>query len=349
MKFFNIDLHISVIADLKKIFTELGHEVTDKSLSDHTWVFNRTKDNVKIINGENWRNLNQKMCDDFYEAYKDELSEYDGFIVAYPCTFAMLYEKFNKPIIIVAAIRYEFPFTQSIEKWKWFNNFLTEGIKNKKIFMVANNKADADYAKAFLGTDIDHIPSLCEYTNEYHNPIQSTWLSKSPKIKFNFDGTNIIDSSTLGNHQWKDLYSFSGIVHFPYSISTMSIFEQYTAGVPLLLPTKRFAKKLYFENNILFSELNFNQVLHMPPVGTLMPQYLNLDLNNYTSEQVVDFFLDRADFYDKDFMPSINFFDSFEELIELTNSKIILKNDNRAFRKEYVYNKWKSILEKIYE
>ena len=39
MKFFNIDLHISVIADIKKIFTDLGHEVDDWSLSGHAWAF----------------------------------------------------------------------------------------------------------------------------------------------------------------------------------------------------------------------------------------------------------------------------------------------------------------------
>jgi len=35
MKFFNIDLHISVIADLRRIFNDLGHEVDDWTLSEH--------------------------------------------------------------------------------------------------------------------------------------------------------------------------------------------------------------------------------------------------------------------------------------------------------------------------
>ena len=41
---FNIDLHISVIADLKNIFESLGHEVESKSLSGHTWVFEKPQD-----------------------------------------------------------------------------------------------------------------------------------------------------------------------------------------------------------------------------------------------------------------------------------------------------------------
>ena len=35
MKFFNIDCHASVIADIKYIFEKLGHKVDHKSLSGH--------------------------------------------------------------------------------------------------------------------------------------------------------------------------------------------------------------------------------------------------------------------------------------------------------------------------
>ena len=40
MKFFNLDLHVAVIADLKQIFTELGHEVTDlEHLGSHLGIW----------------------------------------------------------------------------------------------------------------------------------------------------------------------------------------------------------------------------------------------------------------------------------------------------------------------
>jgi CDP-paratose 2-epimerase len=34
---------------MKKIFTELGHDVKDVSLSNHTWVFNRPKNSMSIL------------------------------------------------------------------------------------------------------------------------------------------------------------------------------------------------------------------------------------------------------------------------------------------------------------
>ena len=105
MKFFNIDLHISVIEDIKTIFNDLGHQVDSKCISSHTWVLGRSVDKVDIIGQNNWANICPKMCDDFYERYKDELSEYDGFIVTHTPSFSLLYERFNKPIITVASTR----------------------------------------------------------------------------------------------------------------------------------------------------------------------------------------------------------------------------------------------------
>jgi azurin len=50
MNFFNLDCHISVIADIKQIFENLGHSVTSWSVSGHNWVFGRTPDVVEVIN-----------------------------------------------------------------------------------------------------------------------------------------------------------------------------------------------------------------------------------------------------------------------------------------------------------
>jgi len=41
MKFFNVDCHVSVIADLKDIFQNLGHEVTSWSLSAYAYNLER--------------------------------------------------------------------------------------------------------------------------------------------------------------------------------------------------------------------------------------------------------------------------------------------------------------------
>ena len=75
MKFFNLDLHISVIADIKKIFNDLGHQVDNWSISGHSHIMGRPIDKVDIINQHTWRNIDQKLVDQFYHRYKDVLEQ----------------------------------------------------------------------------------------------------------------------------------------------------------------------------------------------------------------------------------------------------------------------------------
>ena len=46
MKFFNLDLHVSVIQDIKQILEPLGHTVDNWSISGHSWVFGKEADKV---------------------------------------------------------------------------------------------------------------------------------------------------------------------------------------------------------------------------------------------------------------------------------------------------------------
>src|SRR6478609_4037885 len=83
MKFFNIDFHISVIADIKSLFAELGHSVDTRSLSNHTWVFGRDMDLVPGLDGMSTTSFGQSECDRFYKHERNNLEQYDGFIVTH--------------------------------------------------------------------------------------------------------------------------------------------------------------------------------------------------------------------------------------------------------------------------
>ena len=66
LNFFNLDCHISVIADLKNIFESLGHSVNSWSISGHNWIFNRPPSNVDVINSQTWKNLDKDMCEKYW-------------------------------------------------------------------------------------------------------------------------------------------------------------------------------------------------------------------------------------------------------------------------------------------
>ena len=182
MKFFNLDLHISVIADIQNIFDDLGHTVDNWSISDHSFIMKKEKKNVKHVNSSTWRSLNDEMINNFYNEYKEELKKYDGFIVTHTPCFSMLYEKFDKPIITVASTRYESPFSNNITMWSKLNNFLKKGIDNNQIIPVANNKYDKKYTEIFTEREWKHIPSFCEYTNSKYRGIKNKFIYSS---KFN--------------------------------------------------------------------------------------------------------------------------------------------------------------------
>lgn len=339
MKFFNIDLHISVIADIKHIFENLGHQVDSKTLSGHSWVFGKQIDTTRVINQYNWKDLDDSICESFYKDSKEELDKYDGFIAAYPPSFSLLYEKFNKPIITVAATRYEYPFTFDKNRWNKLNHYLST---NKNIVRIANNLFDKYYCELFTEVDWKHVPSLCEYTKEKYEPNNNKIILFTKRKQF----AGTIDKSSLGRYTWKNLFQNKAIAHVPYNYSTMSIFEQYTANMPLLFPDKNYLTQMFL-NNESMSEISFRQVFSAEPKSELG---VFSDPNCYKNLSVFTDNLRFADFYDTEWMPYLIYFKSETDLLQIIkdlnfediSNKMKQKN---LERKEIVYSLWKKILE----
>jgi hypothetical protein len=200
MKFFNIDLHVSVIEDIKTIFSNFNHTIDCFSLSSHDWVFNRTPTRPSVITPENWTNIDDEMCERFYQHYKDILNKYDGFVVTHTPVFAKLYEKFNKPIIVIASTRYEYPYTFNKEKWASLNLYLKN---NKNVILISNNRFDKKYCELFLNKEVKLIESYCEYTNEKYTGTkeQLVLFTKKNISKFLFS-KDILLKEKLQNHSF---------------------------------------------------------------------------------------------------------------------------------------------------
>ena len=170
MKLFNLDLHISVIADVKDILCRLygsNVSITDWSLSGHTWVFGKQPTYVYAVNEYSWRHLDENLVQQFIMIYYNELKQYDGFIATHGLVFVRLFEVFDKPIIMINSCRYDIPYcwSNNYEERKKLNECLQRLYKKKLLIPIANNRADKDYFKLGTGIDCIHIPSLCLYTN----------------------------------------------------------------------------------------------------------------------------------------------------------------------------------------
>jgi hypothetical protein len=359
MKIFNLDCHVSVIADLKQIFKDLGHEVTSWSISGSNWIFNNETSKVDVVNQSTWQGLDKNMSDNFYNRYKDELSTYDAFLCTYPPAFSLIFEKFNKPVILQIPIRYEVPFQNNSDKWNYFNDYLREKIDSGLIIPVANSEYDKKYFEFFVNRECKLIPNICDYTNSKYEPKKDHFLYSS-RLPINFDSRYVIDKSSLGRFKWNDLYSYKGIIIIPYNCSTMSIFEYYTANMPIFCPSLNFMMDLYknYPSHVL-NEISWNKVntgyepARMKP-GSIIDCDRSNDPNDYSNLDIMKRWIEFSDFYNKDWMPHIIYFDSLNDLslkLKQTNLEEVSKNMSvfNSTRKKKIYSAWKEILDQINE
>jgi len=347
-KFFNLDLHVSVIADVKNIFATLfPHiEIVDMSISGHTWVMGKTKADVKIINDKTWRYIDRKLIDIFHNLYDDFLCQFDGFIVTHTPVFALLYEKYGKPIILVNSCRYEQPFSWNRNnKMREFLEFKLQKMnRSGQLIVICNNKADLHYLKLGTGIDGIHIPSLCLYTNTQYSGVKNEFIIKGPRIIPLTANMVYLDNVLRQGYVWDQLYSYKGIIHLPYEISTMSIFEQYSANVPLFFPQKYFLKQLISNNKLyLQSRYYFHSTPNSPYPSKLEPAL---------GPEWLDFWIENADYYDQDNMKYITYFDSFADLQDklriIDTADISHKiTEWNKIRKNNVYSKWRYIIDKL--
>ena len=354
IKLFNMDLHISVIADIKDIFSKIcsNIEIVDWSLSGHTWVFNRTRETPEIINDKTWRGIDLNMIKKFQEKYDSYLSEFDGFIVTHTPVFCLLFEKYNKPIYLVNSCRYIQPFCwnngKNDEMMSYLNKSLYEMWDRKQLIAISNNKADQKFME--LGTKIKsyHIPSLCLYTNAKFNPIHNKIIVMGTTRKDLLpDIDNVVYKDDLkGRYSWDQLYSYKAIILLPYEVSTMSLFEYYSANVPTFAPSLQFLKSWIVSGKYPCIGSRYFQFPH--------PECFNEALNGYPGEAFLDFWLNKADFYDEGNMPYIIYFDSFEELNKLiltTDYKFVSGNMMKynMKRKDKVFSDHKRLLSDVFK
>jgi len=357
IRLFNMDLHISVIEDVKTVINKLyGNKVniTEWSLSGHCWVFNKKPSQVDIVNQQTWKYIDKEMIEQFVNHYFNFLNTFDGFIVTHSPVFTLLYEKFNKPIILINSTRYELPFSwpwrHNLEMWDYLTEKLKEMHNNKQLFIISNNHADHDYLQ--LATEIDSIiiPSLCKYTNSTYNPQDNKFVVYSDFSNLISEKDNIIKKSNYigDNYKYSDLYKCKGIIHLPYQISTMSLFEQYTANIPLLFPTKRLLKELV-SNKV--SQFDVRYTTLFDGNKRSYPNYLSNALND---DKFIDFFIDRADYYNEEIFKYIIYYDSLESIEELANildtNEISKKMTQwNITREKTIYLQWKSFFSNIFD
>jgi hypothetical protein len=366
MRLFNLDLHVSVIADVKQVLSELYGariDIVNWNISPQRWISENTTRDVKIINSRTWKKLDRQMVAKFAEEHGAFLAQFDGFIVTHTPVFAILFEKFYKPIIMVNSCRYEQPFSfresRCVGKWEALGASLAAMADRGQLVAVSNNRGDRDYLRIGTGVNSALIPSLCLYPNiEYQAATAANAhvvYSPCPYARTGGNVMNLTEFVGIG-YKLEDLYKCRSITHFPYECSTMSIFEQYSACIPLFFPTKEYLKKLIGRQDYHFCSRYTTignrarrSIVQMNRLDAPFPEVLAPALGD---EVWVDFWLDRADYYDESAMPHLIYFSSADELDEKRKTtdfgavSAAMRSHNTT-RKATAHAKWRALLDGI--
>jgi len=338
-KWFNMDLHISVIADLKDLLHERW-DITDWCLSGHSWVFSRKQEYPDVINPKTWIHLNETMIAQFQEKYDDFLKGFDGFICGHPNGFVMLFEKYNKPILMVNTCRYDLPFCISknrdmLEKYHaCLHRLQDRGL----LIAVSNSRADQFYTRIGTGgIQTKVVPSLCAYTKMRYAPTRPTFLLHSDTRVHGMRRHHLITfKSELGHpYSWTDIGSFRGIIYWPYEVSTMSMFEHYAAGMPMFFPSKTMTT----HDSLPLQSISayWGQPSSMPaPLAASSLADLNtwIDLADWNTLFAAS--------------PNVYMYDSWEHLYHLIETFVWQLEDREPYR-QGIIDAWDRILASQYE
>lgn len=320
-----MDVHISIIEDFKKNCPDI--EVIDWCLSGHAWVMKRPQDCPLHINASTWRSLNPTMIEAFRKQYDGFLRTFDVFIVGYASCFAMIYEPYGKPILMMNAVRYDVPFCWTGDRVMLhaYHDCLRRLHDAKRLHSVSNNKADQLYLQLGCGLTSQFLPSLCLYTGIRYAPTRDTFLVYSGKTPPH----PLITQKPAQHFEWSDLGTFRGIIHIPYEISTMSMFEHFSAGLPIFVPSKTFWKAT-------------------PAIQSMSAYWGDRAPNRFDPLRDPSVWIDHSDVYTTFSSPNTHLFDSFEHLFAILEGFVYV--DTSESLQEYaktIQSKWNVIIQDV--
>lgn len=359
----------SPIHDLKHLLSPKGVLFIDRTLSAHCKLTNTCHKSLRVLNARNAAKITDEIKRRFYEAYRDtcEINQVDAFVCFHPSAMCELYMKFNRSLIVIATTRYEIERNSAIE-WNNWNENLKIIASDPKNVIAANNLYDAEYIRYFTGINATVLPNFCGYTNTIYQPVRQSFLiapihSKKFEKLFLQDIRNGLSQHRFQhlritplrvlypNYKYSDVASHSGIIHIPYQVSIMSLFEQYRMNIPLFFPSQELLSMWHNEHMVISERtIDFSINGHRPNRSQISGVLDDIpDPNNEFDVQGIRYWLKFSDFYQ---WPHIVYFDSVDDLLEkLLKTDLQKVSENMATYNKQVRFKlefeWENILNRI--
>ena len=347
----------------------MGVQFLDKSLSGSCHLTGTCYSPLRVLNRRNGMHPSPRLIRDFYAFYKDqiEMNLVDAFVCFHPAAMCELYMPFNRSMIVIASTRYELARYEP-EQWHEWNENLIAISRDPKNVVAANNRYDAEYIRYFTGINATVLPSYCQYTHvEYHPTRKEILLAsihgKSLEIFFmeslrqsleNFgnDRVRIEPIRRLYKHyDYSDLANHPAIIHVPYQVSVMSLFEQYRMNIPLVFPSLKLLTDWHYDQGVVIERTWDRTLYGIEPNGSHIRGVLPgvPDPNNELDREAIRYWLAFSDFYQ---WPHIIYFNSTDDLlVKLTSTDFrAISSKMKAYNKQVgtdLVKKWNVILSNV--
>lgn len=374
LKLFGMDHHHAVLWDVKKILRPLGVQLDFVWLSDGRDVVNEAMP-CQIPGFFSSLDIYKQPADKpLSEETKKFILEdgYQGIITSHSLVTCHRLQELGLPMIHVNSTRFGNEWIHSPKKHETLVNSIQELLRKKRLRIVHNNHGDQQYVHQYIPSIQANqevvIPSLCESLLRLRcsppaKPKIMIWdtrqtllqKDKSPfmkefyiRCKYILED-NVESQAILLSQHGKYLPEgyldqYTAVVHIPYNISTMSMFEQVRANIPIWVPSKRLMKELW-SNTEEPNELSWTVFVPGSEKNAST-------MDNVRNPEVIQRWLDAADFYNPEVLPLALTFDSIDEFLQkvLTTDYQALMDkaeETQQIRRENIAFAWEQVLQHL--
>jgi hypothetical protein len=354
----SMDMHISPIANAKALLEPMGVTFMDNSLSGHCQRTKTCAKSLKVLTRDNAEAADEGLQQQFAAAYKNdkEFQRANIFMCFHPsamCEFFIPFMSDKRRIFVIPTTRYEMG-RWSKERWsKWNQNLQLIASKSSNV-VASNNHYDADYVEYFSGVKPIYLPSHISMTGILYTAESSDILVAPLHTDVSDHGLNFgseaigrelrklsprfkqLRTKYKGHYSYAQLASNTAILHIPYQVSVMSLFEQYAMAIPLLVPTPEFLWTLHNEYNIMKERTWQQQNTGKRERKSLLPPFLKdstvPDPNDDLTREAFLFWVKKGDFWTFEHILTFDSWGALQTILDETDFQEVSRNMRLAHR-----------------
>ena len=374
LRFFGLDHHHAVLWDVKKILRPLNVTLDFVWLHDGRTPVNEAipsqipdfATSLDIYKAPPFKPLSEQTKQHILQG------NYDSIVTSHSLVTCYRLADVGLPMIHVNSTRFGNEWIHDPNKHSLLVKKIQSLLTTNRLEIIHNNQGDMQYFHQYFPLIYPSqelwIPSLCENLGRLRvkassptklfiwdtrmtllQPTGSPFMKAMYKALKDAFGASVESQAVLLQEAKTYLGEgyldpYTAVIHIPYNISTMSIFQQVTANIPIWVPSKKLLAQLWADSKEP-NELSWT-------VFTPDSESNASSMDQVRKPEVIQRWLDCADFYKKDILPLAFEFDSIEDLIAKVMTtdyqEVMNKAEEQAIsHRENIAFAWEQVLDSL--